>query len=745
MKKDEIKSLLLAWRDRTVPAAGALVADLFKSTDRVLLEYADKAESNAVQARFFEGQRELWLKQDQVVSQFHDNLFHELFQFTRPSKRPDAPGEEALKLVSKDAFERSLALQTISDQAVKRHHELYYALSQRLGVVTNGRAVPLPDLPAGPHQLAGVFEKSTQILNVEREVLLALFTLFEREVIRKSVPWHEELNETLRENGILPNLKFQVTRAPGQPVPRPSADAEPENPAADAAPAVARAYGAGPAAGQGGAPAAGQQNFPSSESATGGGTELGDQVLDRIRDLLTASRARQSAARGIPVRPEPATPAPAAAVVDAIDSPQVQAAGALPETGVFEAGARQAPVSKSLLERVRGALTMQRAQVKEKIGRDKLSHFDEDTIDIVGMLFEVMLNDKRLGNTVKALLSHLHTPYLKLAVRDRAFLEHREHPARRLFDDLIEAGSRWVDERDLTQGVYPKLQWVVERIVRAKDHPIQLFQELEDKLSDALKQLTERQKVREARTVETEKGKARLDEAREEATRTARKYLDMPQPPARYASFITGPWTDYLTLLYLRNNGNTDTGNWRGALVLGERMRGFVAALAQGNRPTSADLKALQSEINRRLGELIPQYQAEVERMFELFSASYQPEPAPEGVAAAAAPESEPAGPVTLSSNGESLVNRLPQLPAGTWVVFHQENDTDHVVKLSWFNARTQRFLFVDQTGAKALALPLRELADAIDCERAHVLHASGSSYVESSLRRAMAALEKRA
>ena len=84
--------MLLAWRDRTVPTAGALVADLFKSADRVLLEYADKAESNAVQARFFEGQRELWLKQDQVVSQFHDALFHELFQFTRPAKREGGPG-----------------------------------------------------------------------------------------------------------------------------------------------------------------------------------------------------------------------------------------------------------------------------------------------------------------------------------------------------------------------------------------------------------------------------------------------------------------------------------------------------------------------------------------------------------------------------------------------------------------------------------------------------------------------------
>ena len=722
MKKEQIKSILLAWRDHTVPTAGAFVADMFKSADHVMLEYADKAETDAVRTKFFEGQRELWLKQDQVVSQFHDTLFHELFQFTRPARRTDAPGEEALKLVSKDAFERSLALQTISDQAVKQHYELYYALSQRLGVITGGRAVPVSDLPAGPHQLAGVFERATQMLNVEREILLALFTLFERAVIQKSPAWHEELNESLRDGGILPNLKYEITRDPGRPVP-----------AARKAAADASATAGGGQSGKGTKGDAG---------GSGGGTELGDEVLGRIRELLQAHRATRT---GEAARPEPAIPAPTATVVAAIDTAQVQEVAALPDTGVLKAGTRSAPVSVSLLDKVRGALSLQRTQIKEKVGRDKLSHFDEDTIDIVGMLFEMMLNDKRLGNTVKALLSHLHTPFLKIAVRDRTFLEHREHQARRLFDEMVEAGSRWVDERDLTQGLFPNLQWVVERIVKAKDHPIQLFQELEDKLSKDIKQLSDRQQTREARTVESEKGKARLDEAREEARKTTQRLHEVTKLPARYRSFIAGPWTDYLTLLYLRSNGNTDAGIWRGALVLGERIRAFVDGLSQGQRPTGGDLKVLRDEMGRRLGDLIPQYQLEVDRLFELFNEEL---PTDEIIISSPAvppsPVDLPAAPIELSTNGESLMERLPQLSPGTWIVFHEDGQADQVVKLSWFNAKTQRFLFVDQSGAKALAIPLRELADSIDREKAHVLHASGSSYVESSLKRAMQALENR-
>ncbi|MGB5561435.1 MAG: DUF1631 family protein, partial [Sedimenticolaceae bacterium] len=174
MKKEVIKNLLLTWRDRSVPAAEVLLERLFASADQVLLEYADKAENNALQAKFFEGQRELRLKQAQLESLFHDTLLREIFQFMRPDQRVAQPGADVLSLVSKDTFELSLALETISDQAIKRHQELYFGLSQRLGVVSGGPAVRHEELPAGPHQLAGVFERATEILNVERQVLLAL-------------------------------------------------------------------------------------------------------------------------------------------------------------------------------------------------------------------------------------------------------------------------------------------------------------------------------------------------------------------------------------------------------------------------------------------------------------------------------------------------------------------------------------------------------------------------------------------
>jgi hypothetical protein len=789
VRKEQLKTLLTAWRGDIMPAAQGMMNDLFNSAGEVMLEYAEKAESNAIQVRFFEGKRELWLKEEQVVSLFNENLFRDLFDFMRPAERRDAPGAEVLSLVSKDAYERSLALQTIADQAVQDHQELYYALAQRLGVVTGGPALEFADVPAGPHQLVDVFERSAHVLNVEREVLLAIYTLFEREVIRKSPPWHEELNESLRQAGILPNLKYQVKIKPGQAT---LSKAQPTGSTAAGAPGFggfighaqsaagaaaqgvtggARSASAGPrhagggqtaggaagsrahsaaggarqpaGAGQGRARGAAYGGAPGTEGLTDGSQataardsdlELGDQLLGRIRELLTTRRMRQNPDGTATMRPDPVAPAPPVAVAAVIDSPQVQNFAPLPETGARETGVRQVVVSRTLLEKLRRALSTQREQIKDMVGDEKLSHVDEDTIDIVGMLFEVMLNDDRLANTVKALLSHLHTPYLKLAVRDRSFLRYPEHPARRLFDKMVEAGLRWVDERDLTRGMYPKLQWVVDAVSHAGEYSAQLFEQYEAELSADIQLLSERQQTREVRTLETEKGKARLEEAREVAGQTAQAFLMAAAAPQRYQDFMTGPWTDYLTLLYLRSNGNINTANWQGAQELGRRLRSFIDGLATGARPDDAELKALHDELRQRLGDAIPHYERKVQQLFELFSPDEEivltdiPHVAIAPAAASAVSPEE----IKLSKGGKSLLKRLPQLPPGSWVSFHGEGeDPDQIVKLSWFNPKTERFLFVDQAGAKALVMSLRELANRFEKEGAQVLHATGTSYVE--------------
>ena len=59
------------------------------------------------------------------------------------------------------------------------------------------------------------------------------------------------------------------------------------------------------------------------------------------------------------------------------------------------------------------------------------------------MLFEAMLNENCCPTRSRP-CSATCTRYLKIAVQSADFLDNTAHPARRLFERMLDAGIRWV-------------------------------------------------------------------------------------------------------------------------------------------------------------------------------------------------------------------------------------------------------------------------------------------------------------
>src|SRR5690606_12041349 len=146
--------------------------------------------------------------------------------------------------------------------------------------------------------------------------------------------------------------------------------------------------------------------------------------------------------------------------------------------------------------------------------RRRVAGADADIIDLVGMLFEFVLQDEQLPNAVKALLSRLHTPFLKVAIIDRQLFTEKRHPGRRLLDAMAEAGTRWVAEEDLTRGIFPCMRAMVERILRDFTDDLGLFDELLDEFNSHLREVEQKAQAIERRSVEAADGQARLHNAR---------------------------------------------------------------------------------------------------------------------------------------------------------------------------------------------------------------------------------------
>ena len=153
---------------------------------------------------------------------------------------------------------------------------------------------------------------------------------------------------------------------------------------------------------------------------------------------------------------------------------------------------------------------------------------DMHVIELVGMLFDYMLSDDCLPDNVKALLSYLHTPYLKMAFLDAEFFEQSEHPARLLLNNLAEAGVRWVANDGTSQfDIYDKIKGTVSRVLEEFKDDVRLFAELLVDFSSYTKKVLRRQELMEKRAMEKVHGEEKLREVKIRVNNEVRKRVPM--------------------------------------------------------------------------------------------------------------------------------------------------------------------------------------------------------------------------
>ena len=735
------KKILLEWEDDVTKRLVEGFRHLFDSSSQVLLEFADAAENNRLQRLFFDAQREFYLKEETIVGDFERELRNNLLNFPGVSSGGTKLGADTLSLVEVEDYERSLALETIAKRTFDKQLNELHALSQRLSALFGGRPVPVDQVPGNPMQVIRIFDPVSRKLDVEKEVRLVFYTLFDRYVMSQLGDLYAEFNQRLVDIGILPNIKFAYQRHARTNSPQEqAADADTEATADSGDPGTAAdlppGYPAPP-------PGRGQRLRPSTPTSA--------ETLSAISQLLMAKR-KQQAVRTEPLQTSTPITATAANVNEAIADYRVlqEAPNPVPIPS-GQPGIKTVAVDAELLVKVKNALEKQRRIIKTLVGRDKLDRHEEDVIDIVGMLFEAILNEKLLPNTVKTLLSHLHTRYLKIAVQSQDFLENTNHPARRLFERMLDAGIRWVREDNLRAGIYPQLQEIVTNILRHETLEDEFFSEQLEILKRAETRLEQQSTAAEERTLEAERGRARLEEAKLIVKQTLDDIAGDVEVSPTVATFLTTTFADYLTLLLLRTDLNTESAQWSNAHSVGEALVAAAVYAAKGLPVADEMRKDLTKRLQETVGGLIPHHEQNIRRVIEsLAKAPEKPaaaatpgkpraDSAPPRAAAPSRPAEQPEAKV---SDQDLKVAEKLMREAGNWFVMKNADDEEQAVKLLWVNPHTRNMLLVDQHGAKVALIPATSMAQKMRSGQVRPMQQETSSFVARSLRRIRRALE---
>lgn len=738
-----------------------LVGRMFENADVALLDFAEKAESNMAQSLFFEAMNEIRRKHKAVAQRFFKEIDRSFQDFPpAPSAggqtTPAEDGLEGFSLVQTDVMEESVAIRNAVAKLSGRLQEKLYALKQRLAVVNNGKPIDDEQIPAGPSALGEAFRHAVGELEMETRVRIVVIALFDKFVLSQTGDLFSEYNERLIQADILPNLKFEIKKSVDG-VSGVAKEMEPVDEARNMADST---------------PAAGGQAV---EPESG---DLGDELFGVICQLL-AGRRRPGAGEtatdtpGAAVTPAPAATHAGAGTVTSLDrstapspggapmppgdgsSPHARLVGSI-SRAQSQLQSRAAAISSSefienievdnqLIDTLQQTLVQEREKILGETDRRRIPTADADVIDLVGMLFEFMLKEQQLPNVVKALLSRLHTPLLKVAIIDRQFFTRNRHPARRLLNEMTAAGIRWVNEQKPESGIFPKLEDIVDRVLRDFREDVSVFDDLLAELDAAIDELKRRAELVEKRTHEAANGQEKLQAARNRAQREIGDLIRGRVLPEATRSFLQRLIGDRLTFILLRENQAEHSEAWHHTLTVAAQVIDVsLPPLDENERVTRRDgLEALQQAVCELLGTT---QQADKEALLQALFACQQEalrqpaQPAPMTLRdsrAVAAEEPEPGKeqPAPTNKEEQALQERLLDIAFGTWFEFTDpHSDTRQRAKLSWRSNVTRKCMFVDQMGVKAAVISMSELARSMVAGTARIVEPDKKPFVDRAL-----------
>ncbi|WP_369958741.1 DUF1631 domain-containing protein [Pseudomonas benzenivorans] len=716
---------------------------VFGQVDDTLFGCAENAENNRVQTLFFDSMREIRKLRPQIERAYHQKISRNFSDFLDGKLKPPASAAEVdadqLALVQNEDYEESLQVSNMVSRVKANCAQALYGLEQRLALLNRGKKLGEDANPFGPLMIAQAFREALAPCPFPLRIKVILYSLFDQHVMHSLDSLYAALNQLLIDAGVLPNLKYSAQRndatgrqhVPAAPASGPGVDSDTAAPApheGQRAPGRTTEAGSAHATGDTQAPLPpfnldGPPPADPAQLLSGLGALLGER---RRRDidapLLGGTRSIASFAPRDASRTYSAND-----LLEALNRMQRQSADELAQR-------LHQPLK---VEGLKVVLQQQLAAHSPQPGQHKLADQEADIVDLVGMLFDFILDDENLPDSCKTILSHLHTPYLKVAVQDKALFTQHHHPARRLLNSMAQAGVLYGGEGD-ERGLLAKMQWVVERVIQDFDGDLQLFGRLQEEFDAFVATLKHKVDLRERRAVEAAKGRDKLLGARQQALDIIARSLHEREPPSIIRNFLELTWADVLVFTLLRHGEQSD--EWQRACEVAEQLAWSGTLLDAAGRERLQALRVpLLSDLRQGLQQLGSYHEEGIRRLLKDLVACQHAVQAKQPQVAAQLPPALPDSPLgamlgedaelarlapqgaELSPRAQVLANQLAHIEFGTWFEFTTDAQA-RVLKLSWFSPTTHNYMFVDQSGQRAAIKPRALLAREMEQGLARIL-----------------------
>jgi hypothetical protein len=710
---DRVGELLKLVRTTALKRVNGLVSNLFENIDDALFDLAEKAENNTVQTGYFNGMREVRKKRQLVERMCQEHLgkiFRDFAAGKLEPMKPEAAGQpgEGLSLVNDQELEESLAIGSMVAKAENRHAPQLYAVNQRLSMIRGGASVENDTNPIAPAPLCQAFRLAMREFELDVQARLIIYKLFDRFVMNNLDMLYGEVNHQLIQAGVLPQIRDKHTQGGARPV--------------GSTPMPVAGQPAGPIAGDGYSEYGGAYDPAAAH--------LQAELYNTVRSLLAMRRGMRP-----DYGPQAGVGLPSFAPIDLLSALTIlQNQAILPQAQPATSADAALVVQHMKQELIEQASKFQADQ------KTQVAAADEDTIDLVGMMFQFIVQDRNLPPAMQAMLSRLQIPYLKVAILDRHLFTQKAHPARQLLDQMALACIGWSEESDRDHRLYDKIKETVEVLLRDFDDDIGVFERGRVDFENFVETGKKRAELAEQRAAEATRGREKLHQARRIAADEIRSRLEGRNLPAMIQSVLTRPWANYLVLTLLRQG--EESKEWKQALRFADefvwsvedkhnesdkaRLRSLLPVIEKHLRhglTTVAyhdnDIKQLLQGLNlyyERLLRATPTAAGDAEREMEDFAPPAEMIEIVSKVAGGHSSENDTAveeivmrsstdadgHPEAVEAIDDEFLTQAKAMKVGMWVEFNNaENGLKERAKLSWISPITGKYLFVNRKGLK--------------------------------------------
>lgn len=510
----------------------------FESLDDTFFNLAEKAESNQNQTMYFETMRNVRKKRTQMFSDFFNSIKLTFKQFKNNKLdyfdqdlgyNPDLKSL-SLTLVNEKELDETLAKTNLINKSDMAYHRQLFAFEKRFSVLASGSKLKSCQIPISPHVIVNSFSKCIGQLEIDITLKLIMYKLFERNIMGQLNNVYSQINEFLANKGIVPEITYHI----GQQGTKQSSIVNP-NTTNDTIQTEQQLT---------------EENVGTNQinksTSTANQTNI-DPNYQIISQLFNHSR-QSPPTQNENFNNQIGGNTNNNSAVSNIDMGSMINALSSLQTNLFK---RTEYINKSPTE-IKQELIKQLHKTDESTIDQKVNQKDEDTIDLVGMLFQFIVDDRNLPDAIQVLLAKLQIPYLKIALKNRNVFADRNHPARELLDRLSMASVGWSEESDKKNIYLSKIEKVTHDILELDEYNREFYINQLEEFEDFLNKQKKKSDVAQRRSKEKTLGQDKINNAKEQTAQLLVDKMSDKQMPTLIRDLLLGEWASVLILMHLR-------------------------------------------------------------------------------------------------------------------------------------------------------------------------------------------------